>query len=90
MEQKRLRLDELSSLFAAANDEDYEDVDEIGVLPSVEVKSLKAKLKEAKAQCKLAKREKHDAEEFEALIRSVENRLISTRRFTDESETIEG
>jgi len=63
-------------------------VDEIGVLPSVEVKSLKAKLKEAKAQCKLAKREKHDAEEFEALIRSVENRLIRHKAFTDEAKRL--
>ena len=57
MEQKRLRLAELSALFAAADEEDYEDSDDTGVLPDSEVKALKAELKEAKAQGKLAKRE---------------------------------
>ena len=33
MEQKRLRLAELSTLFAAADEEDYEDSDDTGVLP---------------------------------------------------------
>ncbi len=32
MEQKRLRLAELSALFAAADEEDYEDSDDTGVL----------------------------------------------------------
>ncbi len=57
MEQKRLRLAELSALFAAADEEDYEDSDDTGVLPGDEVKALKAELKEAKAQAKLAKKE---------------------------------
>ena len=57
MEQKRLRLAELAALFAAADEEDYEDSDDTGVLPGDEVKALKAKLKEAKGQAKLAKKE---------------------------------
>ena len=47
MEQKRLRLAELAALFAAADEEDYEDSDDTGVLPTDEVKTLKAELKEA-------------------------------------------
>ena len=57
MEQKRLRLAELTALFAAADEEDYEDSDDSGVLPSDEVKALRAELKEANAQAKLAKKE---------------------------------
>ena len=57
MEQKRLRLAELSALFVAADEEDYEDSDDTGVLPDSEVKALNAELKEAKAQAKLAKKE---------------------------------
>ncbi len=41
MEAKRLRLAELTALFAAADEEEYEDTDDIGVLPSDQVKSLK-------------------------------------------------
>ena len=69
MEQKRLRLAELTALFAAADEEDYEDSDDTGVLPSDEVKALKAELKEANAQAKLAKKEKRDPSEFHALAR---------------------
>jgi type I restriction enzyme M protein len=49
MEQKRLHLAELAALFAAADEEDYEDGDDSGVLPGDEVKALKAQLKELKA-----------------------------------------
>jgi type I restriction enzyme M protein len=64
MEQKRLRLAELTALFAAADEEDYEDSEDTGVLPSDEVKALRAELKEANAQAKLAKKEKRDPSEF--------------------------
>jgi len=47
MEQKRIRLAELDALFAAADEEDYEDTDDTGVLPDDEVKVLKAEIKEA-------------------------------------------
>ena len=57
MEQKRLRLAELAAIFAAADEEDYEDSDDTGVLPADQVKALKAQLKEANAQAKLAKKE---------------------------------
>jgi type I restriction enzyme M protein len=42
LEQSHARLAELQALFAAADEEDYEDSDETGVLPSSELKALKA------------------------------------------------
>ena len=57
MESKRLRLAELAALFAAADEEDYEDEDDTGVLPGSEVKALKARLKELKGNAKLARRD---------------------------------
>lgn len=52
LEQKQLRLAELQALFAAADEEDYEDSEDNGVLPSSEVQSLKQQLKEHTAQWK--------------------------------------
>jgi len=52
MESKRARLAELSALFAAADEEDYEDDDDNGVLPGDEVKALKSELKELTAAWK--------------------------------------
>lgn len=46
LESQRSRLAELQALFAAANEEDFEDSDETGVLPADEVKALKDELKE--------------------------------------------
>lgn len=46
LDNAQLRLEELQSLFAAADEEDYEDTDDTGVLPSEQVKSLKDDLKE--------------------------------------------
>jgi type I restriction enzyme M protein len=58
-EQAQTRLAELQALFAAANEEEFEDSDDTGVLPSDEVKSKKDDLKAAnvewKAQLKLLK-----------------------------------
>lgn len=42
MATKRARIDELQSLFAAADEEGYEDEDETGVLPSALISSLKS------------------------------------------------
>jgi type I restriction enzyme M protein len=64
MDKKRLRLAELTALFAAADEEDYEDTDDPGVLPADEVKTLKSELKEAIAQAKLAKREKKETDDW--------------------------
>lgn len=52
MEQAQARLTELSALFAAADEEDFEDAEDTGVLPADEVKSKKEALKELTAQWK--------------------------------------
>jgi len=52
METKRSRLAELAALFAAADEEDYEDEDDTGVLPTDEVRELKAELKDLNARWK--------------------------------------
>jgi type I restriction enzyme M protein len=57
LEQQHARLAELQALFAAAGEEDFEDSDDTGVLPPEQVKDLKAQLKEAKGQAKLAKKD---------------------------------
>lgn len=57
MQQKRTRLAELTALFAAANEEDYEDEDDVGVLPGDQVKALKDELKELNATWKTALKE---------------------------------
>jgi len=52
LEQAQTRLAELRALFAAADEEDFEDSDDTGVLPSGEVKSKKDELKEQTAAWK--------------------------------------
>jgi type I restriction enzyme M protein len=88
MEQKRLRLAELSALFSAADEEDYEDTDDTGVLPAEEVKALRAELKEAKAQAKLAKKEKRDAAEFHIRTEAAEQRLARHKALEDEAKQL--
>ncbi len=88
MEQKRLRLAELSALFVAADEEDYEDSDDTGVLPDSDVKALKAELKEAKAQAKLAKKEKRDQSEFLASAEAAEKRLARHKALEDEGRQL--
>lgn len=56
-EAKRARLVELQALFAAADEEDFEDEDDVGVLPSDHVKVLKEELKELNAAWKTALKE---------------------------------
>jgi len=46
----RTRLAELQALFTAADDEDFDDADDSGVMNSEQVKDLKARLKDAKGQ----------------------------------------
>lgn len=81
MEQKRIRLAELSALFATADEEEYEDSDDTGVLPDAEVKALNAGLKEAHAQGKLAKREKRTLQSLKRVHRQPRKGLPSTRRW---------
>ena len=54
MDQAQARLGELQALFAAANEEDFEDTDDSGAMPGDEVKSKKAALKIANAEWKAA------------------------------------
>ncbi|MBL9115072.1 MAG: N-6 DNA methylase [Verrucomicrobiaceae bacterium] len=86
MEKNRLRLAELAALFAAADEEDYEDSDDTGVLPGDEVKRLKAELKELNAQAKLAKKEgrKRDWSSYTAQAAEIEQRLLKHKALEDE------
>ncbi len=90
MEQKRLRLAELAALFAAADEEDYEDSDDSGVLPGEEVKALKAKLKEARASAKLAKKEgdKDELATYLAEADAIEKRLARHKALEDEAKQL--
>ena len=90
MERKRLRIAELAALFAAADEEDYEDSDDNGVLPGSEVKRLKAELKEAKASAKLAKKES-DKGDWTAFLReaeAIEKRLARHKALEDEARQL--
>jgi type I restriction enzyme M protein len=59
LEAKRARVAELQAIFAAADDEEFEDEDDTGVLPGDEVKALREEVKklggELKALLKAAK-----------------------------------
>jgi len=88
VEQKRLRLAELIALFSAADEEDYEDSDDTGVLPGEELRTLKAELKECNAQAKLAKREGRDARESLARANAAEEKLARHRGLEDEARQI--
>lgn len=90
MEQKRLRLAELAALFAAADEEDYEDSDDTGVLPTENVKTLKSELKELNAQARLAKKEKQlgDWEAYKAEATAIEQRLAKHKGLEDEAKQL--
>jgi type I restriction enzyme M protein len=90
MEQKRLRIVELAALFATADEEDYEDNDDSGVLPGDEVKALKAKLKEARASARLAKKEgdKDELATYLAEAGAIEKRLSRHKALEDEAKLL--
>jgi type I restriction enzyme M protein len=54
---KRARLQELQALFAAADDEDFEDEEDSGVMPGSEVKRLKEEVKTLAVQLKAMSKE---------------------------------
>ncbi len=89
-EQHRARLAELQALFATADEEDFEDGDEIGVLPSIEVKALKAELKELNTSAKLAKKEgeKGDWTAYQAEAAAIEKRLAAHKALEDEAKAL--
>ena len=89
-EQNRARLVELQALFAAADEEDFEDSDETGVLPSDEVKALRAELKELNTSAKLAKKE-GQKDEWAALTSeaaAIEKRLAAHKTLEDEAKAL--
>ena len=90
MEQKRLRLAELSAIFAAADAEDYEDSDDSCVLPADQVKALRAELKEANAQARLAKKErrKGDWDSYTVEAAEIEKRLARHKELEDEARQL--
>lgn len=92
MERKRQRLAELSALVAAADEEDYEDSDDTGVLPGAEVKRLKAELKERRAAAKLAKKEgtPADVAAHAAAADAAEKKLARHKTLEDEERTLQG
>lgn len=89
-EQSRARLTELQSLFAAADEDDFEDADETGVLPGDEVKALKLELKDINTHAKLAKKE-GQKDEWAALTSeaaAIEQRLAAHKALEDEAKIL--
>ncbi len=89
-EQNRARLAELQALFAAADEEDFEGSDETGMLPSDEVKALKAELKDLNTRAKLAKKEgeKGDWTAYMAEAAAIEKRLAAHKALEDEAKAL--
>ena len=90
MELKRSRLAELTALFSAADEEEYEDDDNLGMLPGDQVKDLKAKLKDAKGSAKLAKRDPGlgDWRVFEKEAEAIEAKLARHKSLEDEAKQL--
>ena len=90
LESQHSRIAELQALFAAAGEEDFEDSDDSGVLPSDTVKSLKASLKEAKGLMKLAKRDSSfgDSEQHRCDAERIEAQLARHKQLEDEAKNL--
>jgi len=90
IETKRTRLAELAALFPAADEEDYEDTDDTGVLPGDQVKELKAKLKQTRGEMKLAKRDPGlgDWRVLEKEAAAVEAQLARHKAVEDEAKQL--
>ena len=88
LEQQHARLAELQALFAAASEEDFEDLDGSGVLPAEQVKDLKAQLKEAKGLMKLAKRDSSfgDWSSHQLEAQRIEAQLVGHKAMEDEAK----
>lgn len=84
------RLAELQALFAAADDEDFEDTDDTGVMTSEQVKELKAKIKDAKGMVKLCKRDPGlgSAEEYQEKVSQIEAQLKRHKVLEDEAKEL--
>jgi type I restriction enzyme M protein len=90
LEQQQARLAELQALFAAASEEDFEDSDDTGVLPADQVKALKAELKEARGNMKLAKRDRSfgDWDAFRIEAERIEAQLARHKALEDEAKAL--
>ena len=90
LEQQQSRLSELQSLFAAASEEDFEDSEDTGVLPSEVVKALKSNLKEAKGMMKLAKRDTSlgNWESYRGQAERIESQIARHKTLEDEARQL--
>jgi type I restriction enzyme M protein len=90
LEKSYARLAELQALFAAGDEDDFEDTDEIGVLPSDEVKKLKAELKDLNTRVKLAKKEgdKSDWIAYLAEAAAIEKRLAQHKALEQKAKIL--
>jgi type I restriction enzyme M protein len=90
LEQQHARLAELQALFSAAGQEDFEDTDDTGVLPSDEVKVLKTSLKEARGMMKLAKRDSSlgDWNSYRLEAERIEKQLARHKALEDEAKAL--
>jgi len=88
--QAQARLAELQALFAAADEEDFEDTDDSGVMTSAQVKSLKDQLKEAKGQAKLCKKDPNlgDAQIHLQRATEIEGQLQRHKALEDEAKQL--
>ena len=86
----RTRLAELQALFTAADDEDFDDADDSGVMNSDQVKDLKARLKDAKGQAKLCKKDPSlgDAAAHLSMATQLEQQLARHKALEDEAKTL--
>src|SRR5690606_2255428 len=92
LERCQNRLAELQALFAAADDEDFEDSDDTGVMNSDQVKALKARLKDAKGMAKLCKRDPGlgDAAQHLRVAEGIEAQLLRHKALEDEAKALKG
>lgn len=86
----RARLSELQALFAAADEEDFEDTDDTGVMTSEQVKDLKTKLKDAKGMVKQCKRDPGlgSSEEYQEKVAQIEAQLKRHKVLENEAKEL--
>ncbi|WP_313695860.1 type I restriction-modification system subunit M [Achromobacter mucicolens] len=89
-ERARARLAELHALFAAADEDEFEDVDDTGVMGSGQVKAFKAQLKDAKGMVRLCKRDpgQGSAEDYRQQVVRIEAQLARHKVLEDESKAL--
>jgi type I restriction enzyme M protein len=90
MEAKRGRLTEIDALFTAADEEDYQDDEDTGVLPGDEVKELKSRLKQLKGDIRVRKRDPNLGpwKEMEKESATVEAKLDRHKALEDEARQL--